>query len=79
MSGLVCLNCGREMEYDWAPCPNCGWKPPEPWEEDEREGGENPASNGALLSKTRPWIQWTVWLLLAAGLAGLLAWLFRSR
>jgi hypothetical protein len=79
MSELVCLNCGREMEYDWAPCPNCGWKPPEPWEATQEEEEENPVSNGTLLSKTNPWIQGTVWLLLAASLVGLLAWLFHSR
>ena len=78
MSGGVCLNCGREMEYDWAPCPHCGWKAPEPWEEPQGEEGDGPTSDGTLLSKNRPWIRGTIWVLLAAGLAGGLAWLFRS-
>ena len=72
MSEMTCLNCGREMQYDWAPCPNCGWKPPEAWEnsaeEEENEGRPHPT----LLSKKRPWVQWTVWLLVAAALVGLL-------
>ena len=25
---VVCLECGAEMPYDWAPCPHCGWKAP---------------------------------------------------
>ena len=76
MSDLVCLNCGKEMEYDWAPCPHCGWKPPQSWEEAPEE--EGPPSRDALLSKTRPWIQGTAWILLAAALVLLAVWLLRS-
>jgi hypothetical protein len=79
MSELVCLNCGREMEYDWAPCPNCGWKSPEPWDEAKGEDEEfRPNPKAGFLSKPRHWIQGTVWILFAAGLVGLLAWLFHS-
>jgi len=78
MSGLVCLKCGKEMEYDWAPCPNCGWKVPEPWEEADEEGEGSPAgSHGAILSKPRKWISRTVWGLLLAGLAVLIRHLIR--
>lgn len=75
MSELVCLNCGKEMEYDWAPCSHCGWKPPEPWEEPEEEDS---APQKMLLAKPRPWIQWTAWLLLGSALLALLRWFFRA-
>ncbi len=75
MSEYVCLQCGKELEYDWAPCPNCGWKPPEPWEitqEDEEFYEEK-----ITLDKPRPWVQITTWLLLALGLLGLILFLAR--
>ena len=75
MSELVCLKCGKEMEYDWAPCPHCGWKVPEPWEEAEAE----PLTTKPLLAKPNPWIQWTTWCLLVAALVTLFLWLFASR
>jgi hypothetical protein len=73
MSGLVCLNCGKEMEYDWAPCPHCGWKPPEPWEEEEENTPSHP-----VLQKPNPWVKWTTWILLVLGLGALLLRVFRS-
>jgi hypothetical protein len=76
MSELVCLECGKEMEYDWAPCPHCGWKAPGPWEEPDGEYGEAAPAPRALLAKPRSWIRTTAWVLLAAGLAAAL-WFFR--
>ena len=74
MDELVCLNCGKEMEYDWAPCSHCGWKPPEPWDSSE----EAPLEGGhAILSSPRKWIRLTAWSLLAVSLVGLLLYLYR--
>lgn len=64
MNDLVCLECGKEMEYDWAPCSHCGWKAPETWEEPT----EGTPPGRAILSKPNNWMKWTVWLLLALGL-----------
>ena len=65
MSDFVCLECGKEMEYDWAPCPHCGWKAPEPWETTE----EIPERK-ITLDKPNPWVKGTVWALLLATLIG---------
>jgi len=64
MSEFVCLECGAEMEYDWAPCPKCGWKPPENWEAegDEVESLDSDVRPG-VMSKPRGWITWTAWLM----------------
>ena len=63
MSESVCLECGAEMEYDWAPCPRCGWKPPENWEADgemeELDGEPQPG----IMAKPRRWIAWTAWVM----------------
>ncbi|HVZ80018.1 MAG TPA: hypothetical protein VHE12_04365 [bacterium] len=63
MSDTVCLQCGKEVEYDWAPCPHCGWKAPEPWEEPEEE-----QPSRTVLQKPNRWMKWTVWILLILGL-----------
>jgi len=78
MSDLVCLECGKEMEYDWAPCPHCGWKAPGAWEEsgEEPEGGA-PASRHGALRIPGKWIRLTAWCLLAAFLTGLVLYLIR--
>ncbi|HTA76764.1 MAG TPA: hypothetical protein VK791_06380 [bacterium] len=76
MSENICLECGTEMPYDWAPCPECGWKAPEPWEMDEESSPSKPASSG-LLSKPKPWISWTVWILLGVMCLGLAVTLWR--
>jgi hypothetical protein len=64
MSEVVCLECGAEMEYDWAPCPKCGWKPPENW---EAEGDEveslDAETRPGMMAKPRGWITWTAWVL----------------
>jgi hypothetical protein len=73
MDEMVCLQCGKELEQDWAPCPHCGWKAPESWEEAEEE---SPATPKALLAKPRKWISLTAWVLLAAALAGFLIFKF---
>jgi len=73
MSDLVCLQCGKDMEYDWAPCPHCGWKVPGPWEESAEQ---YPTADKPLMSKSSPWIQWTALVLLALALIGLFIWLF---
>jgi len=86
MPETICLECGTEMPYEWAPCPECGWKAPDSWEMDEDISPAKTASSG-LLSKLvvsaqsesnphRPWISWTAWILLGLlclGL-GLTAW-----
>jgi len=64
------------MPYDWAPCPNCGWKAPEPWEPEADLDPEIKASP-AILSKPRSWISITVWVLLGALLLGVVLTLLR--
>ncbi len=73
MSESVCLQCGKDLEYDWAPCPECGWKAPETWETPEEEE----AVSQGLLSKPRPWIKFTTWIVLIAALGGLILFLLR--
>ena len=78
MDELVCLKCGKEMPYDWAPCPNCGWKTPEFWEESEEEPEEgSPSSKYAAFSKSKPlnWVKVTILILLVLALSGLV-WMF---
>lgn len=76
MSEVVCLECGAEMPYDWASCPQCGWKAPDSWEvEEESVEGTNKAPG--FLSSPRPWIGLTVWALLVVFLIGLLVVVFR--
>jgi hypothetical protein len=78
LEGPVCLECGAEMEYDWAPCPKCGWKPPENW---EAEGDEVESLDGeprpGVMSKPRGWITWTTLVLLFAILLFLILSLLR--
>lgn len=75
MDELVCLQCGKEMEYDWAPCPHCGWKAPGPWDASAEELEEGtPASRHAVLAKPKSWIRWTVLGLL---MSGLLWWMMK--
>jgi hypothetical protein len=76
MSEGVCLQCGSEMPYDWAPCPNCGWKAPDTWEADE-EPGQNPKTLQVALSKRQPWIGPMVWILITVLLLGLVYILWR--
>jgi len=72
MSESVCLQCGGEMPYDWAACPECGWKAPEAWETPEE--GEVPAPKG-VLSKSNKWTKVTAWVVLAAFLFGFFLYL----
>ena len=74
MDELVCLQCGKEMEYEWAPCPYCGWKPPEEWEISQEEM-EAEAPSTRFLSSPRKWIRYTAWIVLLASLFGLLIYL----
>ncbi len=76
MAEGVCLECGAEMTYDWAPCPHCGWKAPEPWETEEDSTPSLEASPGILL-KPQSWIALTVWILLGLLLMGLVFFLWR--
>ena len=62
MAESVCLECGAEIPYDWAPCPQCGWKAPNAWENPEEE--EVVSKSDGVLSKPRRWIGWTAWILL---------------
>jgi hypothetical protein len=66
----VCLECGADMTYDWAACPNCGWKAPDSWEMNE-EISESLRESSVFLSKNRAWVSPTVWILLAIFLLGL--------
>lgn len=75
MSELVCLQCGKELEYDWAPCPHCGWEVPNSWEEPDEE---YKVSSRAILAKPRTWIRATTWTILAAALAWVVLWLLRG-
>lgn len=72
----VCLECGAEMPYDWAPCPQCGWKAPDSWEVEE-ESAEGTNLTPGFLSSLRPWIGLTVWVLLGTFLIGLLVVILR--
>ena len=74
MSESVCLQCGKEMPYDWAACPECGWKAPESWETPEEE---EPSARPIVLSKFRSWTKTTAWIILAVFLAGFLMYLVR--
>jgi len=62
------------MEYDWAPCPHCGWKVPATWENSETEDNENLVSK-TFLAKPHPWVQITVWTLLIITLISLISWI----
>ncbi len=68
MALSICLECGTEMPYDWAPCSNCGWKAPETWDADAEDTPGLKDSPG-FLSNPRPWIVSTAWILL--GLLGI--------
>ncbi len=72
----VCLKCGAEMPYDWAPCPNCGWKAPDVLEM-EVETGEDTEDSSVFLSKHSSWISRTIWILLAISLIGLVLMICR--
>ncbi len=75
MSEGVCLKCGAEMPFDWAPCPQCGWKAPDAWEVSEEE--ERNAPPRGLLIKPNNWIRWVAWLLLIPLMVLLLSTLIR--
>jgi hypothetical protein len=72
----VCLECGAEMPYDWAPCPQCGWKAPNAWEMDGEPEDETIQSPG-MLSSPRPWIGLTVWVLIGFLVLGLFFFILR--
>lgn len=72
----VCLECGSEMPYDWAPCPKCGWKAPDSWETEEEFVEETNPTPG-FLSSPRSWISLTVWVLLGIFLIGLMVVILR--
>jgi hypothetical protein len=75
MGELVCLQCGREYDHDWAPCPHCGWKAPNGWEDSAEESEEGiSASRYAVLAKPRKWIRWAAFGLLGLGL---LCWVLK--
>jgi hypothetical protein len=76
MAEDVCLECGAEMPYDWAPCPNCGWKAPDAWNTDE-DTSQKMGNLPGLLSKPRPWIGLTVWIVLGVLLLWLVLTLWR--
>ena len=75
MAEGVCLECGAEIPYDWAPCPQCGWKAPDAWEMDGETDLER-KSSPVFLSKHRPWIGPMVWILVFL-LLGLVVILWR--
>lgn len=72
MSESVCLQCGKEMEYDWAPCPECGWKAPENWETPEEE---SEVASPRVMPSFRYWTKITAWVVLAAFVGSLLLYL----
>ncbi|HTC21582.1 MAG TPA: hypothetical protein VK859_12085 [bacterium] len=76
MAQSVCLECGAEMPYDWALCPNCGWKAPDAWDRDG-EADREIKNSPAFLSKPRPWIGTTVWILLGVLMSGLVVAVLR--
>ena len=54
----ACLECGAELEHDWMPCPNCGWKAPGPW--DDQSSEPEPESDQAkfrAFSGKKPWMR----------------------
>jgi uncharacterized membrane protein YvbJ len=76
----ACLKCGAELEHDWMPCPNCGWKAPGPWSPDSEEPEE--ASDQArfrAFSKKTPWMRLLAVFLFLILLWGLLWRFWRLR
>jgi hypothetical protein len=76
MADTICLECGAEIPYDWAPCPQCGWKAPDAWEMEE-ETNRNLNDPPGFLSKPRSWIVSTVWILLGVLFLGLVLTFWR--
>jgi hypothetical protein len=62
MAETVCRECGAEIPYDWAPCPECGWKAPDAW---EAEGEEEESLPGGIMAKPKSWIRWVAYFVLA--------------
>lgn len=72
MSETVCRECGADIPYDWAPCPQCGWKAPDAWEaEDEEE--EQASRLGGVMAKPKRWIRWVAYFILGVLASWLLA------
>jgi hypothetical protein len=66
------------MEYDWAPCPKCGWKQPGAWEEASEEPEEGtPASRHAVLSSPKKWVYVTAWAMVLLVSVWLISFLLR--
>ncbi len=61
------------MEYDWAPCQNCGWKVPTSWETAQED--EEGLTQKPTLAKPNAWVQITAWVLLIATVVWLLSWI----
>ena len=59
---MACLRCGREMEYDWMTCPECGWRADGPWEDEDEipTGGADRHTTGLAGS----WVKWAAWILI---------------
>jgi len=62
---FACLRCGREMDYDWLPCSECGWKSTDPWDDEEgREGSQAPPRKATLTGRWVKWVGWTLIMVL---------------
>lgn len=53
----ACLECGLELEYDFAACPRCGWQPPAAWSLDEVEEEPERFKRSAVMKKNRLWLR----------------------
>lgn len=61
----ACLECGSQIEHEWAACPRCGWKAPEAWEaEDDAEEEAVPRHRAGVMAKPRAWVRVLAWAVL---------------
>lgn len=50
----ACLECGLELEYDFAACPRCGWQPPAAWSLDEEGDAPQGFKHSPVMKKKPP-------------------------
>jgi uncharacterized membrane protein YvbJ len=63
LAETVCRECGADIPYDWAPCPQCGWKAPDAWDTEGEEEAQDSHSRG-VMAKPKRWIRWVAFFIL---------------